>query len=84
VSTQTIEEMKEVAEALSGALQLASQENDTLKRQVEVLLLASRDMLEAWSNKTPLAWQPENNPDLLEKLRSALLSVDEAKKGGAG
>ncbi len=54
-----------------------------LKRQVEVLALASRNMIEAWDNKTPLAWQPENNPELLKKLRSALLSVDEAKKGGA-
>ncbi len=37
MSGQTMEELREVAEALSGALQLASQENDTLKRQVEVL-----------------------------------------------
>jgi hypothetical protein len=37
VSTQTIEELKEVAEALSGALQLASRENDALKRQVEAM-----------------------------------------------
>ncbi len=34
---QTIEDLREVAAALSGALQLASKENDTLKRQVEVL-----------------------------------------------
>ena len=81
MSTQTSEELREVAEALSGALQLASRENATLKRHVDVLALASRNMLEAWDNKTPLAWQPENNPELLEKLRSALLSVDEAKKG---
>jgi len=59
------------------------QENATLKRQVEAMALASRNMLEAWSNKTPLAWQPENNPELLEKLRSALF-VEQAKKGGAG
>jgi len=37
MSAQTIEELREVAAALSGALQLASKENDLLKRQVEVL-----------------------------------------------
>ncbi len=35
--SQTMEELREVEAALSGALQLASQENDTLKRQVGVL-----------------------------------------------
>ncbi len=40
-----MEELREVAEALSGALQLASRENDTLKRQVEVLEEFARDVL---------------------------------------
>jgi hypothetical protein len=69
-------------EALEAERDTLKQENATLKRQAEVIVAASRGMLEAWRNKSSLAWQPESNPELLEKLRSALLSFDEAKKGG--
>jgi hypothetical protein len=94
VSGQTIEELREVAEALSGALQLASRENDllkqenaTLKRQVEVFV-------EAWSKRiycqtclvvrTPLASSPEvkycQNRDSCKKVMRAW-SLEQAKKG---
>lgn len=49
VSTQTIEELREEAAALSGALQLASQENATLKRQVESLVKNRAEMEDCWN-----------------------------------
>ena len=38
--------------------------------------VAAQRLLDAWDSKTPLAWQPENNRELLEGLRSALMGAN--------
>ena len=43
---------------------------------VEKLPVAAQRLLDAWDSKTPLAWQPENNRELLEGLRSALMGAN--------
>jgi hypothetical protein len=81
MSGQTIEDLREVAAALPGALQLASRENDTLKRQVEVL---ANDM----ARTAPPENYPNHYDDWLELLFAERVqwwvkwSLEQAKKGG--
>ena len=49
---------------------------------VEKLPVAAQRLLDAWDAKTPLAWQPENNRELLEGLRTALLTANGKLTGG--
>jgi hypothetical protein len=44
---------------------------------VEKLPVAAQRLLDAWDMKPPLAWQPENNRELLEGLRAALPKANE-------
>jgi len=55
--------------------------SETLSASVDKLPVAAQRLLDAWDNKHPLAWQPENNSELLEGLRSALLPKANATKG---
>ena len=51
----------------------------TLRRELhkqDDIVQAARRLLEAWDAKRPLAWQPENNPALLDALRAAFRSAN--------
>jgi len=42
-----------------------------------ILEISAQRLIDAWDNKSPLAWQPENNKSLIDELRAALLTVTE-------
>ena len=81
MSEQTIDELREIAEALSGALQLAVRECDLLRRQVE-----------AMANDMARTAPPENYPDHYDDWLALLWaervqwwvkwSLAKAKEGG--
>jgi hypothetical protein len=74
-------ELKEVAEALSGALQLASQEAETLKRQLEVLAkeLGNRMCVECQARS--LCLHSAGGITCEDAIKE--WSLEQAKKGGA-
>ena len=83
--SQTIEELREVAAALSGALQLASRENDLRKRQVELVVKNRAEMEDCWN--CPVYTGAETlTCETREKCEEhiAKWSLEQAKKGGAG
>ena len=42
------------------------------QRKCATVVEAATDLLNAWDNKRPLAWQPDGHQDLLRALRKAV------------
>jgi hypothetical protein len=55
----------------------AKAERDAQQARLKVLEQAAQALVDAWKAKPPLAWQPENNPTLLENLAHAMTPTPE-------
>ncbi len=83
--SQTIEELREVAESLFGALQVVSKENAMLKRQVELVVKNRAEVEDCW-NCPVYDGSKTLTCDTLEKCEGRITkwSLEQAKKGGGG
>jgi hypothetical protein len=85
VSELTIDELREVAQALSGALQIATRENDLLRRQVEALAKEFSEhgvCADCAANASALCRSTGAGITCGDSIKQ--WSLERAKKGGGG